>query len=83
MSNEPNKGHVLMGNINIGNLQCEDPELKHFISWVQEGTLSNWGDISDLSKACQFYWESLECKDKIPYYVHDGWKKEISHKKGF
>lgn len=79
MLSEPNKGQVQTTDFDIGNLQCEDPDLKHVIKWVQEGTQPNWGEISHLSETCKFFWvrfESLEYRDNILYYVHDDWEKK-------
>lgn len=79
MSSEPDKGQVQTIDFDIGKMQCEDPDLKNVIKWVQEGTQPNWGDISHLSEACTFYWvrfEYLEYRDNILYYVYDDWEKK-------
>lgn len=78
MSSEPDKGQVQTIDFDIGKMQCEDPDLKNVIKWVQEGTQPNWGDISHLSEACTFYWvrfEYLKYRDNILYYVYDDWEK--------
>ena len=41
-------------NIDLGKYQAEDPDLRHVIKWVQDGTQPNWEDISHLSEACKF-----------------------------
>lgn len=79
MSSEPDKGQVQTIDFDIGKMQCEDPDLKNVIKWVQEGTQPNWGDISHLSEACTFYWvrfEYLEYRDNILYDVYDDWEKK-------
>lgn len=73
MSSEPDKGQVQTTDFDIGKMQCEDPDLKNVIKWVQEGTQPNWGDISHLSEA---WFEYLEYRDNILYYVYDDWEKK-------
>lgn len=73
MSSEPDKGQVQTIDFDIGKMQCEDPDLKNVIKWVQEGTQPNWGDISHLSEA---WFEYLEYRDNILYYVYDDWEKK-------